>query len=50
MEFFMSKSKGRVEYHVAELEWLFNGAPKPYILDYDSNMPDGYAEYMDKLT
>jgi hypothetical protein len=50
LEFFMSKSKGRTEYHVAELEWLFNGKPKPYILDFDPDMPEGYAEWLEKVS
>lgn len=50
LEFFMSKSKGRTEYHVAELEWLFNNAPKPDILAFDADMPKGFDEYMNKLS
>ncbi|EHK56853.1 hypothetical protein [Allomesorhizobium alhagi] len=36
---YKSKSKGRVEYSVAEWEWLLNDGPKPDILTYDDTIP-----------
>lgn len=48
LTFFMSKIKGRCEYHAAELNWLFNGGAKPYILDFDDTPPAGLAEYQAK--
>lgn len=46
---FMSKIKGRCEYHAAELNWLLNGAEKPHILDFSDDEPEGLSEYL-KLT
>jgi hypothetical protein len=43
---FMSKIKGRCEYHAAEFDWLLNGTPKPRILDFDDTEPEGLSEYL----
>lgn len=40
---FMSKVKGRCEYHAAELDWLLNGAEKPNILAFDYTEPQGLS-------
>lgn len=49
LTFFMSKIKGRCEYHAAELNWLLNGAKKPDILDFDDTIPDGYTAYQSSI-
>lgn len=46
---FMSKIKGRCEYHAAELNWLLNGADKPHILDFSDEPPEGLSEYLKSL-
>lgn len=43
---FMSKIRGRCEYHAAELNWLLNGADKPHILDFPDDEPQGLSEYL----
>lgn len=43
---FMSKIKGRCEYHAAELNWLLNGSEKPHILDFSDDEPEGLSEYL----
>jgi hypothetical protein len=43
---FMSKIKGRCEYHAAELNWLLNGAEKPHILDFSDDEPEGLSDYL----
>ena len=47
---FMSKIKGRCEYHAAELNWLLNGAEKPHILDFSDDEPEGLSDYLAALT
>jgi hypothetical protein len=46
---FMSKIKGRCEYHAAELNWLLNGAEKPHILDFSDDEPAGLSDYLKSL-
>lgn len=41
---YKSKGKGRVEYSVAEWEWLLNDGPKPDILAYDDTIPGDAAQ------
>lgn len=47
---FMSKIKGRCEYHAAELNWLLNGAEKPHVLDFSDDEPEGLSDYLAALT
>lgn len=46
---FMSKIKGRCEYHAAELNWLLNGAEKPHILDFPDDEPEGLSDYLKSI-
>lgn len=49
LTFFMSKIKGRCEYHTAELNWLLNGGEKPHILAFDDTEPEGLADYLKSI-
>lgn len=46
---FMSKIRGRCEYHAAELNWLLNGAEKPHILDFSDDEPEGLSDYLKSI-
>jgi len=46
---FMSKIRGRCEYHAAELNWLLNGAEKPHILNFSDDEPEGLSDYLKSI-